>query len=168
MSNSRKYRDREKDRRIFEQTSIEDIPGEEVEVEVAPTLSAMLSLRLDQEHFDKLKLLARAQDTGVTTLARKILQHALDNPGQQLFMKAMESDGIKEQIALMMDQASVPPSVAKPDFLVIPMAELERITSMMQESAQQMWLSALQSKGVKVTPDQHDLHEKLKELEVSR
>ncbi len=76
---------------------------EEVEFEVKRPLSAVLSIRLDQEHLKKLKQLARAQEVGVTTLARRLLTKALDNPGAQLFMRAMDDAAVKDVLARTFD-----------------------------------------------------------------
>ena len=57
----------------------EESPGdEEVEVQTSKNLSTILSLRMDREHIDKLKLAAKEQGVGVTTMARMLLNQALD------------------------------------------------------------------------------------------
>ena len=61
----------------------EDTPGwEEVEEPITfkfkRPLSVVLSLRVDDEHIDRLSELAAARRIGVTTLARELLYEALD------------------------------------------------------------------------------------------
>lgn len=167
MSESEKFRRRSEARSYFDVHSINESPGEEVDVEAKTPLSAMMSLRLDQEHFKKLKVLARAQKVGATTLARTILQEALDEPEGQSRVRSLDYDGIREEAARVIAESKVPYGGETPDFLVIPAAELERLVKMMQEVLQELWLHTLQSKAVTITP-QHDLHEKLRELETAR
>jgi hypothetical protein len=165
MADTEKSLRRDEARKRFDTHGIEDASGEEVDVEVKPVLSAMLSLRLDQEHFKKLKTLARARKTGVTTLARRILQEALDDSAAPLSMKPTL---VKEEVARVIAESKTPYGEGEPDFLVIPAEQLARVSRMVEEAARKMWIEALQSTAMIVTPDQSGLHEELRELGAAR
>ena len=49
-------------------------------IHIRKPLSAMISLRLSDDDLSKLKLVARAQGVGVTTMARMLLHRCLENP----------------------------------------------------------------------------------------
>ena len=57
--------------------------GEEGAIEVKKPLSTILSLRVDDDLLKKLKVLAKAQGVGVTTMARRLLYKASEKPSSQ-------------------------------------------------------------------------------------
>ncbi len=132
--------------------------GEEVEVEVKTPLSAVLSLRLDPKHLDKLKLLARAQDTGVTTMARRILYRALDEPGNQLVLQAL-SDASLSRDSLLAD-----PDKTSPQYYLISKESLEHIERLVYETAHRLFVEALREKSAPVTPDERELYDRARDL----
>ena len=77
-----KAKRRENERAYWEEHGIDEEPGQEVEVHVKKPLSVMLSLRLDPEHYEKLKTLAEREERGVTTLARLLLQQSVEQDQQ--------------------------------------------------------------------------------------
>ena len=65
---------------INEGVASDDVQGP---IEVHKPLSAMLSLRLDDDDLAKLKLVAKARGVGLTTMARKLLHQCLEDPNNQ-------------------------------------------------------------------------------------
>jgi hypothetical protein len=165
MADTEKSLKRDKERKRFDAYSIEDVPGEEVDVEVKPALSAMLSLRLDQEHFKKLKTLARIRKTGVTTLARTILQEALDDYGVSARAAAPKSSRASEGTSRVIAESRTAYGDDGSGFLVIPVARLERLNQLVGEAVRKMWMEALLSEAATVTPGQDGLHESLRKLD---
>ena len=62
----------------WDKHSIDDAPGEVVHVKVQSPLSAILSIHLNAGQYAKLKLMAKAHDLPVTSMAKAILVKALD------------------------------------------------------------------------------------------
>jgi hypothetical protein len=65
-------------RRLFDTRGIDSVEGREVEVQLKPRLTSVLSLRLSEERFKELARAARAQGIGATTLARVLIEEGLD------------------------------------------------------------------------------------------
>lgn len=82
----------------FDAHGIDEFEGEEVEVQAKRPLSTVLSLRLDDEHLGKLRLLAKAQGIGVTTMARRLLQQGLDRPGSEFLFEALEDPQVRRAL----------------------------------------------------------------------
>ena len=117
----------------------EESPGdEEVEVQTSKNLSTILSLRMDREHIDKLKLAAKEQGVGVTTMARMLLNQALDQPTEQSPLEA-----IKGWMAEM-------PTRDNAGFLVLPASRMEHFGSMVGEATQRLWMEALRKQAFTV------------------
>ena len=73
-------RDKQASREFWATHTIDETPGEEVEVAVKSPLSAMLSLRLDPEDLEQLRGLANSRKQGLTTTARMLLRQSLQQP----------------------------------------------------------------------------------------
>ena len=117
----------------------EESPGdEEVEVRTSKNLSTILSIRMDREHIDRLKLLAKEQGVGVTTMARMLLNQALDQPTEQSPLEA-----IKGWMAEM-------PTRDNTGFLVLPASRMEHFGSMVGEATQRLWMEALRKQAFTV------------------
>ena len=131
----------------------EELPGdEEVEVRTSKNLSTILSLRMDREHIERLKLLAKEQGVGVTTMARILLNRAVDQPEKQSPLEA-----IKGWMAEM-------PTRDNAGFLVLPASRMEHFGSMVGEATHQLWMEALRKQAFLVShEDAHALFE-LREL----
>ncbi len=136
--------------------------GEEVEVEVKTPLSAVLSLRLDPKHLNKLKLLARAQDTGVTTMARRILCRALDEPGNQLVLQALSDASLSRDSLSAGPQ--IPPDEATTDYYLISRESLEHIERLVYETAHRLFIEALREKSVSITPHEGELYDRARKM----
>ena len=121
--------------------------AEEVEVDVKRPLSTVLSIRIDGESMSKLKLMAKTQDIGVTTMARKLLKHALNSPDSSLSpaMRGMPQSPTK------------PPPPGEPTYLVLPRADLDNLT--------RWFIEAVQENSLPVSPDDSELIDKLRALE---
>ena len=85
---------RENERKYWDSHGVDEYEhvGEKVEVEVKRPLRVILSIRVDEAHMSKLKIVATASGVGVTTLARKLRVQALEEPGSQLGLEAAEDD----------------------------------------------------------------------------
>jgi hypothetical protein len=64
-------------RKYWDSHGVDEVPGEEVEIEVRQPLSHVLSVRLDNDDFQTLKAMAKSKKIGMTTLARQLLHEAL-------------------------------------------------------------------------------------------
>ena len=81
MSTARSRRRSRQDEALHWEThSLDDEAGEEVAVEVKKPLSVILSLRLDSEQIHRLKEVAARHHMGITTMARMLLNQALEEP----------------------------------------------------------------------------------------
>ena len=131
----------------------EESPGdEEVEVRTSKNLSTILSIRMDREHINRLKRLAKEQGVGVTTMARMLLNRAVDQPTETSFPETM-----KAWTAEM-------PTRDNAGFLVIPANRMEHFGSMVGEAAQRLWMEALRKQAFTVAHEHaHRLFE-LREL----
>ena len=152
---------REETAEYWDTHELNEIEGEEVDVEVRKPLSATLSMRLDQEHLSQLKLLAHAQDTGVTTMARRLLYQCLDNPGNQLWLLAMNEESVQEAAHRVIEESAIPPLPGAPSHFMISTERLEQIVVMIQEQSTRLLLKALPQRSVPVPED------KAKELEAA-
>ena len=131
----------------------EESPGdEEVEVRTSKNLSTMLSLRMDREHIGRLKLLAKEQGVGVTTMARILLNRAVDQPTEQSPLEA-----IKGWMAEM-------PTRDNAGFLVLPASRMEHFGSMVGEATQRLWMEALRKQAFTVGHEHEHALLELREL----
>ena len=82
MGTPRSKNDKE-EREYWDQTSLADHLDEsqEVELQVSPNLSHILSVRIQREDFHRLAELALKEGVGPTTMARMLLKRALSGEG---------------------------------------------------------------------------------------
>ena len=64
--------------KYWDEHSVDEADGDEVDVEVETPLSAILAIRLDPARYAKLKRLARKSKMPITAAAKAILTEALD------------------------------------------------------------------------------------------
>jgi predicted DNA binding CopG/RHH family protein len=116
-----KIRRREEAAKFWDSHDVTAENSEEIteEIQVRKPLSAMISLRLSDDDLSKLKLVARAQGVGVTTMARMLLHQCLENPGSQLMLQALQTKEVQEGLTEILEDAKVPPGEADPEFLVL-------------------------------------------------
>ena len=131
----------------------EELPGdEEVEVRTSKNLSTMLSLRMDREHIDRLKRLAKEEGVGVTTKARVLLNRALDQPDKQSLLEALGA--WTEDV----------PAKDETGFLVLPATRAEQLGAFASLAAQRAFLEAVWSEGFRVGQEDAEALFKLREL----
>ena len=162
---------REEAARFWAENEITDENSEQVteEIQVRKPLSSMISLRLSDDDLSKLKLVARAQGIGVTTMARMLLHQTLENPGSQLMLQALQSKEVQEGLTEILEDAKIPPGEAAPEFLVLSKAHLEQINNTVIQSTIRLLFEGLRGQSVSVTPSEGELFDRLRELsEVSR
>ena len=124
----------------------EESPGdEEVEVRASKNLSTILSIRMDREHIDRLKQLAKQQGIGVTTMARMLLNQALGQAGDRAGRQSPRSGA--EAILARMVQTS---AEDKDGFLVFPASSAEQFGTLVSQTAQQAFLEAFWKQGFTV------------------
>ena len=120
----------------------EESPGdEEVEVRASKNLSTILSIRMDREHINRLKQLAKEEGVGVTTMARMLLNQALGQAGRQSPRSGAEA------ILARMVQTS---AGDKDGFLVFPASSAEQFGALVSQTAQQAFLEAFWKQGFTV------------------
>ena len=66
--------------KYWDEHSVDPANGEEVAVEVETPLSAILQIHLQPAPYAKLKRLAKKRGVPITSMAKKILTEALDEP----------------------------------------------------------------------------------------
>ena len=131
----------------------EESPGdEEVEVRTSKNLSTILSIRMDRDHIDRLKALATEQGIGVTTMARMLLNRAVDQPGEQSLLEALG------------DWTPDMPTGDSAGFLVFPVSRAEQLSALVSQTAQQAILEAFWKQGFLVGQEDADALLKLREL----
>ena len=134
------------------------------EIQVRKPLSSMISLRLSDDDLSKLKLVARAQGVGVTTMARMLLHRGLENPGSQLILQALQTKEVQDGLTEILDDAKIPPGEAAPEFLVLSKAHLEQINNTAIQSTIRLLFEYLRGQSVSVTPSEGELFDMLREL----
>ena len=131
----------------------EESPGdEEVEVRTSKNLSTILSLRMDREHIDRLKRLAKDEGVGVTTMARMLLNRALDQPEKQSRWEALEA------------WTAEPSAKDNTGFLVLPATRAEQLGALVSQTAQQAFMEAFWKQAFVVGQEDAEALFKLREL----
>ncbi|MBI3744713.1 MAG: hypothetical protein HY261_10590 [Chloroflexi bacterium] len=77
-------------RRLYDAQTFEDFGGEPMQVALKKPLSAVFSIRLDAERLKKLRAMARGQSVGATTLARLLLNQAIERSGVRAAARVAE------------------------------------------------------------------------------
>ncbi len=138
----------------------EESPGdEEVEVQTSKNLSTILSLRMDREHIDKLKLAAKEQGVGVTTMARMLLNQALDQEIERSWRQSFLN------LAETIEARSVEMSTREnAEFYVLPVSRAEQFCSMVGEATQRLCKEALRTQACLVGHENEAVLPQLREL----
>lgn len=134
---------------------------ERVEAEVTAPLSHTLSVRVSGEDLRKLRVLARTQGVGLTTMARMLLKRMLNRPDQQLLQALDEREGREEMVRLFND-AKVPPGEEEPTLFVISQDRLQELDRLIREAVEKMLLELVKG-GARVSP-QSEIYEDLEHL----
>jgi hypothetical protein len=134
-------------------------------LEVRKPLSAMLSLRLDEDDLAKLKLIAKAQGIGVTTIARMLLHQCLEDPNNQQVLQALRSVPVKGQIPEIFEDSKIPPGEGDLEFLVLSIDRLNKIDDLVSQHAIRLFVEGLKEQAITITPRQVELFDKIKELQ---
>ena len=81
-----KFKSDREERAFWATHSIEKFAGEleELDVEIRPTRTEQIALRLSKEDFETLRALAKKRGVGHTTLARSVLEQWLENVRDKL------------------------------------------------------------------------------------
>ena len=135
-------------------------------LEVRKPLSAMLSLRLEADDLSKLKLIAKTQGIGVTTMARMLLHQCLEDPKNQLVLQALRSEPVRAQMVEIMEEAKIPPGDGDLEFLVLSVNHLNQIDQLVTRVALRLFVEGLKEQAVFITSNNHvGLFDKIKELQ---
>ena len=137
------------------------------DVLVRKPLSAMLSLRLSDEDLSKLKLAAAAQGVGVTTMARTLLHHCLDNPPLQLMWQGFQKRELERGLSLVMEDTAAPYGEGDTEFLVLSKSDLERVNGVLAQAVAGLLFNGLMEQAISVTASQGEVFDKLRELSPS-
>ncbi len=164
MTEKSKPLDRREAAEYWDTHSVDEVESEEVEIEVKKPLSAVLTVRLDPDHLKKLKLLARAQGIGVTTMARHILEQALERPGSQLVLQALQDAGVKRAVSSVLAQSQIPPDTEEPVYYILSRESLEHIGRMVYDTAHQLLMEGIREKAAAVTEKQGELYDRVREM----
>ena len=134
----------------------EESPGDdEVEVRTSKNLSTILSLRMDREHIERLKLLAKEQGVGVTTMARILLNRALDRPTEQSPLEAIKG---------WMAEMPTRDNAESAEFYVLPASHAEQLGALISQTAQELFMEAFWKQAFLVQRTDADALFKLREL----
>ena len=166
MAQSDKIRRREEAAEFWNSHEVTFDNSQEVteSIQVRRPLTAMISIRLSDDDLSKLKMIARAQDVGVTTMARMLLHQCIDDPAKQLMPQALQTKQINEELSDVLDDAKVPLGEGPPEFLVLSKAHLDRISQVVTQTAIQLLSEGLREQSVSITPSQGEIFDKLSEM----
>lgn len=164
MTEKNKPMDRREAAEFWDTHGVDEVESEEVEIEVKKPLSAVLTVRLDPDHLKKLKLLARAQGIGVTTMARRILEQALEKPGSQLVLQALEDASVRHAISQVLAESQVPPDTEEPVYYILSRESLEYIGRLVYDTAYQLLMEAIREKSTAVTERQGEIYDRVREI----
>ncbi len=81
-----RFRNDRDERAFWSKHSVEELASEleELDVEIRPTRTEQIALRLSKDDFEALRTLAKQRGVGHTTLARSVLEQWLANVGDKL------------------------------------------------------------------------------------
>ena len=153
---------RRKEAREYFDTHDVDLSGEEVALEIRKPLSTIMSIRLDEEHVAKLKRLAKAQGVGVTTMARLLLNQAIDRPGSQMLLAGFTRRKIEHEVNEIAENAANPNGPATM-FYVLPKADFEQSMSSLQAALLASALGVVKERSLKVTEASGPIFDQLRQ-----
>ena len=126
----------------------------------------MLSFRLDEADLVKLKLIAKTQGVGVTTMARLLLHQFLENPKNQLVPQALRSEPARGKIAETPDGPEISSEGSdSEEFLVLSMQCLRQIDQLVTQNANRLFTESIRQQAISITPSQPELFDKIKGLQ---
>lgn len=121
-----------------------------VELEVRKPLNVILSLRLNQDDMEKLRLIAEAQNVGITTMARMLLHQSLTKPRSRPTPTTPQGESFRDMVAAFLGTPDAPVPEGFPDYLMLPSDILEDF---------RQWFERLNEHGIAISP------ERIKELQ---
>ncbi|GEM_PF-2090285 len=139
----------------------------EVDIEVKKPLSAVISVRMDPGHVEKLRRLARDRSFGVTTMARKIIERELDESGRHADRQPFSEAWVRDTVAGAIAETREPYEPGGHAYFMLTNEDIESVAQMLQDAVGRLVVAALREKSVSATQDASEIYERLRELENS-
>ncbi len=165
MTQENRHRRREAAREYWQRHGIDEgadgSPQEQEEVVVAKRpLKAMLSLRLGDDDLRELTLLARENDVGVTTMARKLLRESLVQSRGGLSRRQTP----EMAYGMVADRAGEPYSASGDDdgLYVLSRRALDDICGAVQAEGARLLAAAVREGAVHVGPKRGEMYDLLR------
>jgi hypothetical protein len=169
MAEVRGFRSRREAAEYWDAHGVDEHETEEVKVEVKKPLSVVLSVRLDEEHFKTLQLLAKAQRVGTATMARILLTQGLEKPGSQLVWQALPDPHGNAEMVKMFEEGKVPPGEGEAVYFVLSKQQLDYMGRLILQTAHDLLGHTLKGASLEITPEKsRDLFEQLRQLDEVR
>ncbi|MCH8060957.1 MAG: hypothetical protein IH861_00465 [Chloroflexi bacterium] len=143
---------------------LEDL--EEVTVEVRPTLSHTLSVRITKEDYKKLRTLGQETSLGTTTMARYLLHQALLAPRMQLAFAALQGEGVRSELESMVEEGKIPPDSDEPDMYFLSGERIRKLATIMVTEMSRLMEESIKEFG-KVKPGSEE-YKALRDLETAK
>lgn len=136
---------------------------EEVVIGKRP-LKAMLSLRLGDDDLRELTILARENDVGVTTMARKLLRESLSESRSHL-SERLPRGPVQGRVA---ERAGEPYRASEgrdEEFYVLSRRALDDVVGIVVEEARRIVVETMRGDAMSVGPSHGELYDRLREID---
>ena len=167
MTQEDKNRRREAAREYWQRHGIDEgadgSQQEEVVIGKRP-LKAMLSLRLGDDDLRELTLLVRANDVGVTTMARKLLRESIREPGSRL-SRRQDHGPVLDRVAESAGEPYVASEGQDGEFYLLSRTDLDDICGTVQAEGVRLLVEALVQRAVPVDAARGELYDRLREAD---
>ncbi len=153
----------------WDEHGIDDVLPEDVEVdiEVKKPLSAVISVRMDPGHVEKLRRLARDRSLGMTTMARKIIEQELDESGRGVGHQPFSEAWARDTVAGAIAETREPYEPGGPAHFMLSNEDIESVARMLQDAVGRLVVTVLRERSAAVTGDAGEIYERLHEIEKS-
>ena len=136
---------------------------EEVVIGKRP-LRAMLSLRLGDDDLRELTLLARENEVGVTTMARKLLRESIREPRIRL-SRRQDRGPVLDRVAERAGEPYVASEGQDGEFYLLSRADLDDICGTVQAEGVRLLVEAVVQRAVPVDAARGELYDRLREID---
>lgn len=134
-----------------------------IDVDAKKPLSVVLSIRLDDEHLARLKGLAKQQDVGVTTLARRLLRDSLVERERPPMPNA---DRLSSIVGRIGEAKGRDYGDGENTYYVLSRAQLRRIEERLADASRKTLADAIEGSALAYGADMDDLLEAIRQIEM--
>ena len=134
-----------------------------IDVDAKKPLSVVLSIRLDDEHLARLKGLAKQQDVGVTTLAKRLLKDSLVERERPPMPNA---DRLSSIVGRIGEAKGRDYGDGEDTYYVLSRAQLRRIEERLADASRKTLADAIEGSALAYGADMDDLLEAIRQIEM--